>query len=244
MSFTSNEKSYGGYSSFSPMRNAESDKKELTDDQKYVSEKAEEIKEKQDIEVGQAMAIAWSILCKYKNPGSEHCKKNKSEYFQGRNKKAYKSKKEEMIARRTAKRIAATLDQLVSKALLHISKIIKSEAYDKREKDIIYYLWTHGKFPTKLVKIGFEARILGRIANDLNYEPKPDEITDLERKRAERVLEKILKYCHLKWSSKVWSKVWVRSGDIPLTTIRLEMLYNNIEYSHHYTKLIRHLFDE
>jgi hypothetical protein len=46
MSLTSNEKSYGGYSSFSPMRNAErtSDKKERNENiPAYVHDKVEEI---------------------------------------------------------------------------------------------------------------------------------------------------------------------------------------------------------
>lgn len=33
---------------------------------------------------GKAWAIAWSRYCKYKNPGSGHCKKDESEYFKGR----------------------------------------------------------------------------------------------------------------------------------------------------------------
>ncbi len=33
---------------------------------------------------GQAWAIAWSRYCKYKNPGSDHCKKDPSDYFKGR----------------------------------------------------------------------------------------------------------------------------------------------------------------
>jgi len=33
----------------------------------------------------QAWATAWSIYCKHKNPGSEHCKKETSEYFKGKN---------------------------------------------------------------------------------------------------------------------------------------------------------------
>lgn len=34
-----------------------------------------------DYTEGQAWATAWSIYCKYKNPGSEHCQKSPSEYF-------------------------------------------------------------------------------------------------------------------------------------------------------------------
>ncbi len=32
----------------------------------------------------QAWATAWSIYCKHKNPGSEHCTKAPSEYLKGR----------------------------------------------------------------------------------------------------------------------------------------------------------------
>lgn len=34
-----------------------------------------------DYSESQAWATAWSIYCKYKNPGSDHCKKSPSEYF-------------------------------------------------------------------------------------------------------------------------------------------------------------------
>ncbi len=33
---------------------------------------------------GQAWAIAWSRYCKYKEPGSPHCHREPSGYFQGR----------------------------------------------------------------------------------------------------------------------------------------------------------------
>lgn len=45
----------------------------------------EEVKEKNpDYSEGQAWATAWSIYCKYKNPGSDHCKQDASDYFPGR----------------------------------------------------------------------------------------------------------------------------------------------------------------
>ncbi len=45
----------------------------------------EDIKKKNpDYSEGQAWATAWSIYCKYKNPESDHCKMNASDYFQGR----------------------------------------------------------------------------------------------------------------------------------------------------------------
>lgn len=36
----------------------------------------------------QAWATAWSIFCKYKSPGSEHCQKDPGEYFKNRKKEA------------------------------------------------------------------------------------------------------------------------------------------------------------
>lgn len=33
----------------------------------------------------QAWATAWSIYCKHKNPGSDHCHKPPSEYLKGKN---------------------------------------------------------------------------------------------------------------------------------------------------------------
>lgn len=45
----------------------------------------EETKEKNpDYDEGQAWAVAWSRYCKYKNPGSEHCQRDPSDYFTGR----------------------------------------------------------------------------------------------------------------------------------------------------------------
>jgi len=45
----------------------------------------EDIKKKNpDYSEGQAWATAWSIYCKYKNPGSDHCQMDASDYFPGR----------------------------------------------------------------------------------------------------------------------------------------------------------------
>ncbi len=63
MSFTSNEKSYGGYSSFSPMRHAErsGDGKERNKNvPAYVHDKVEEIMGQQkEKDEGKAWAVAW-----------------------------------------------------------------------------------------------------------------------------------------------------------------------------------------
>lgn len=40
-----------------------------------------------DYSEGQAWATAWSIYCKYKNPGSDHCQKSPSEYFKAASQK-------------------------------------------------------------------------------------------------------------------------------------------------------------
>tara|TARA_X000000950_G_scaffold259444_1_gene327836 strand:+ start:9511 stop:9837 length:327 start_codon:yes stop_codon:yes gene_type:complete len=50
-----------------------------------VEEYAESVKEKNpDYDDAQVWATAWSIYCKYKNPSSDHCKKDTSEYFPGK----------------------------------------------------------------------------------------------------------------------------------------------------------------
>lgn len=49
------------------------------DVERYVEEGKES-----GMDEGQAWAIAWSRYCKYKNPGSEHCKQDPSDYFKGR----------------------------------------------------------------------------------------------------------------------------------------------------------------
>ncbi len=41
-----------------------------------------------DYSEAQAWATAWSIYCKHKNPGSDHCKKDTDEYLQGQGKSA------------------------------------------------------------------------------------------------------------------------------------------------------------
>jgi hypothetical protein len=52
---------------------------------KKVEEYADDIKKKNpDYDESQVWATAWSIYCKYKNPGSDHCKKPTSEYFPGK----------------------------------------------------------------------------------------------------------------------------------------------------------------
>jgi hypothetical protein len=38
----------------------------------------------QGMDEGKAWAVAWSRYCKYKNPGSPHCQKDKGDYFPGR----------------------------------------------------------------------------------------------------------------------------------------------------------------
>lgn len=49
---------------------------------KYVQDKAEFFEKEKGYEPGYAFSTAWSIYCKYKNPGDKvHCKKEPSEYF-------------------------------------------------------------------------------------------------------------------------------------------------------------------
>lgn len=52
---------------------------------KKVDEYAKSVREKNpDYDDAKVWATAWSIYCKYKNPESEHCKMDKSEYFPGK----------------------------------------------------------------------------------------------------------------------------------------------------------------
>ncbi len=243
MSFTSNEKSYGGYSSFSPMRHAErsSDKKERNENiPDYVYDKVEEIMAKQkEKDEGKAWAVAWSIWCKYKNPSSTHCKKEKGDYFPSR-----KASKQEMreVAKATL-RIGKALDKTTSEGLFHISQIIDQHTTTEREKQLTYYLWTNGKFPSFLVRKGGEARILGRIAGSLHHERRPKDVSLQEERVAYKNLAKIIKYCHIVWGSKVWSRVYVLSEDVLLASIRLSIIKaHNIEHGAEYSSLIRLLF--
>ena len=247
MSFTSNEKSYGGYSSFSPMRHAErfSDKKEKNENiPKYVHDKVEEIIDDQkEKDEGKAWAVAWSIYCKYKKPGSPHCKKEKDEYFPSHNKKANWTKKDLQKIKRVTLRISGILDQLSSKALLVVEAILEEHCDTDREKQIVRHLFTKGKFPNKMSRYDEEARILGRIAGKVHYEKMPKRITHSEKRNAHKVLEIICKYCYVRWSSKVWSKVFFASKDIPLSSVRIELLrLQRIKYSVEYSRLLRLLF--
>lgn len=51
------------------------------DVERYVEETRES---NPDYDDAQVWATAWSRFCKYKEPGSEHCKKPADEYFPGR----------------------------------------------------------------------------------------------------------------------------------------------------------------
>jgi hypothetical protein len=58
---------------------------------KYVQDKAEFFEKEKGYDTGYAFSTAWSIYCKYKNPGDKvHCKKDPSEYFTGK-KASFKS---------------------------------------------------------------------------------------------------------------------------------------------------------
>lgn len=246
MSFTSNEKSYGGYSSFSPMRNAErtSDKKDRNENvPKYVHDKVEEIMEKQkEKDEGKAWAVAWSIYCKYKKPGSPHCKKEPSDYFPGREKKANREHLREV--NRVTRKIGKALNKVVSEGLLEVSKLINKQPATDREKQLAYYLWTNGKFPSFLVRKGGEARILGRIASNIHLEKKPDMVTPQEERVAYKILAKIAKFCHVHWGSKVWARAYFLSGDVMMGSIRLAIARSHgFEHGVEYSMLLRLLFD-
>ena len=241
MSFTSNEKSYGGYSSFSPMRHAEGDKDERNENiPQYVHDKVEEIMANQkEKDEGKAWAVAWSIWCKYKKPNSPHCQKETSDYFPSRKASDYDKE-----VKKVTQKIGRALDKITREGLLHISKIVDENSTTEKEKQLTYYLWTHGKFPTFLVRKGGEARILGRIAGSLHYEKKPRDITLQEERVAYKNLTKIVKYCHVHWGSKAWSRIYILSEDVMFASIRLAIIKaHNIEHGGEYSALIRVLFN-
>jgi hypothetical protein len=249
-SFTSSDKSYGGYSTHSlPTRNAESEEEKKRDVPDYVSKKVEEIKEKQKEEdEGKAWAVAWSIYCKYKDPKSKHCKKTKDEYFPSRSKKAYESRDEEVKVKRTTLLLASILDEWVSKGLLEAIKIIKSHAGadNTRMLNLVMYMWTTGKYPMFLLKYGKEAQIIGKLSADVHLENRPENVTFAEERQALKILVEVFKYFYQIWSSHVWAKLWLKSDGIEWATIRLEMvnLRNRIEYGYHYTRLLRVMFPD
>ena len=146
--------------------------------------------------------------------------------------------------KRVTKKVSGALDKASSVGLRHIARLIKVNTKTKREEQIIYYLWTHGKFPSFLTRYGLEARILGKIAGNMHYEKKPASVSRTEERVAYKTLAKIINFCHIKWSSKVWAKVWFLSEDVAYAAIRLEMLNrsNSITHSVEYSRLIRHLF--
>ena len=97
LAFNSYEKAWGGYSTHSlPTRNAEkmfvAEKKER-DVPKYVTEKAHYFEEEEDYETSKAWALAWSIYCKYKEPNSDHCERNKRYYLMNQGQKDPKKMK-------------------------------------------------------------------------------------------------------------------------------------------------------
>lgn len=251
MSFTSNEKSYGGYSSFSPMRHADrlAEKKERNKNvPAYVHDKVEEIMDNQkEKDEGKAWAVAWSIYCKYKKPNSPHCQKETDDYFPGRKKKKASWSQDELRnIRKTTLKVAKALNVIVGEGLLEINDIVNEQGLTEREKQIFYYLWTHGKFPSFLVRRGFEAKVLGRIAGSVHYESKPQDVLYSEERNAYKALAKVVKYAQVVWGSKAWARIFFLSGSVPLPTLRLEMvnLANHVQHGAEYTRLIRHLFSE
>lgn len=69
---------YGGYSTHAlPTRNGEGIERNIP---KYVQDKAEEFESK-GYEVGYAFALAWSLYCKYKEPGASSCSREPSGYL-------------------------------------------------------------------------------------------------------------------------------------------------------------------
>lgn len=73
----------------------------------------------------QAWATAWSIYCKHKNPGSEHCKKPTSEYFKG------KSAMDEMVLRVAASAVDPEMAKRVASRAMRALALGKTFESDK-----------------------------------------------------------------------------------------------------------------
>jgi hypothetical protein len=117
--FNSSEKAYGGYSTHSlPTKNAENLPK-------YVEDKVKYFEEEKGYEPEKSWPVAWSIYCKYKEPNSPHCKKEPSEYFPGRSKKA------------SLQRIA---DAKIDKAFKEVFSPLISELKDLGHEEIAFTL--------------------------------------------------------------------------------------------------------
>jgi hypothetical protein len=81
---------------------------------KYVQDKAEFFETEKGYEPGYAFSTAWSIYCKYKNPGDKvHCTKEPSEYFTG--KKA--------SSRRYAGAVKSMLMDAISKGIEYLEQV-------------------------------------------------------------------------------------------------------------------------
>ena len=65
-----------------------------------------------------AWAIAWSRWCAYKNPGSDHCKKSKGEYFPGR--KASAQRVATVYRKSSGVRILPKLRREINLSLIHM----------------------------------------------------------------------------------------------------------------------------
>jgi len=221
---------------------AKKKKKKRKKDPKYVHEKYKEIlKNQKEKDEGKAKAVAWSIYCRYKNPGSPRCSKKPEEYL---TKKAYK---EEKKYRKKALLTSAVLDQLIEEGLLKSYNMVEEQSSSKYVEGLVAYMWTTGKIPVSLVNLSSEAAILGAISYKIHAEPKPRRLPTKEEKReAYKILRSVFVYLYKDWSTKVWSRVFKVMGSADLLTLSLEMLAidNKILYATNKTDLIRVLFEE
>jgi hypothetical protein len=116
---------------------------------------------------GQAWAIAWSRFCKYKNPGSDHCKKDPSEYFSGR--KASWGKCPPEITTRRLKDFERSIEPVVRdcrRALLDAGYKITGEetSLDGYASEGVYLYY-------------FELRLPGKNALCLKFEGETEEVS-------------------------------------------------------------------
>ena len=239
MPLTTLEKSYGGYSTHS-VRNAEPKKRNVP---KYVSDKADGFVEDKGMDESKAWAVAWSIYCKYKEPGSEHCQKNKDEYFKGRDKKAYSSEKEYRQAVRRAKYISGLLYKHVSKLLKESYKAMSN--LDERVQDLVMWKWTTGNYPSSFDKGSMTPRHIGLIAHEMQPEMQPMEATMIEDHQANKMLFRIFHFIRTKWDFLVYRDLHDKFEPFCSYQIRMSILNpaNRIKHGIPLSRIVLEIFD-
>jgi hypothetical protein len=239
MAFTTLEKSYGGYSTHS-VRNAEPNKDRNVP--KYVTDKADHFVDDKGYDESKAWAVAWSIYCKYKEPGSKHCKKEKGEYF--KNRKAYPNKKEYERAKRQAKYISGIMHKKISRLLIAVYSML--EDYPERIQDIVMWKWTRGVYPQSFNTKSMIPKYVGQVSHLMNEEMRPSGVTKEENHKANKILWEIFKFINDKWSDHLYASLSDKFEGFLCFQIRMEILApaNRIMFAIPYSRILLELFPD